>query len=195
MKKMALVTVLVAMAIGGSALAQDLTWQNNVGIYFDTVGTDFCGTATNGEIVNAFLVLTNMTAADAKGYELKLVLEGGFQLVSLGFPVDVVNVGTKPGEQIVGFAYPVAAEAGTVVLAMYTFYVSDESVSSFATIERIYFPSLPGVPSYLDGDGNIIEMRQSTGGPYDPVFILNGDCFGPVATEETTFDNLKSLYR
>jgi len=195
MKKMVLVIALIAMAFSGSAFAQDLIWQNNVGVYFDEGATNFCGTADNGAIVTAYLVLSNMTEDNCKGYEIKLVTEGGFQLVGKTHPVNVVDVGTKPGEQIVGYDVPVPAVNGKVTMATFSFYVSDASVSSFATIERIYFPSIPGVPSYLTDAGDIIEMRQSTGGPYDPVFILNGDCLGPVATEETTFDNLKSLYR
>mgnify|MGYP006935374947 CR=1 FL=1 len=63
-------------------------------------------------------------------------------------------------------------------------------------IEPVYFSSLEGVPSFLvdANTGELVEMRQSTGGANDPVFVVNSATV-PVATEATSFDSLKSLYR
>jgi hypothetical protein len=60
-------------------------------------------------------------------------------------------------------------------------------------IEATYYPSLPGVPSYLIAEGgDIIELHPALDG--DHQLIINGDC-DVVAVESSSWGSLKSLYR
>jgi len=59
-------------------------------------------------------------------------------------------------------------------------------------IDPVYFPSVSGAPAFLAG-GEVIAANNSTA-PGLPVLVTNST-EEPVATDATSFDNLKSLYR
>lgn len=195
MKKLIVVLSILTIAFAGSAFAQDLEWQNNIGIYL--ADGSHAATATAGETLDLHMVITGMTSEASAGFELKMSTEGPLFLMeaTIAYPDAAINVGTRTGEFIVGYANPVLAVDGQVEVMTFSVIVTDPAIPGGIFISNVYFPSIPGVPSYLaDADNaEIVEMRQSTGGGA-PVFVVNEELI-PVATESTSFDNLKSLYR
>jgi hypothetical protein len=184
---------LVIMACGGSALAQNIN-EDNIGVYFDTAGTVMSNNDGLVGVKHVYVVLTNLTQPVVGGFECKITATGGM-LISYAtktFPVDVIDVGTRYGETIAGFGQPLPVADGKAVVMEFDIVVTDPSIPGEMFIEPIYYPSMPGATCYLS-NGEIFEARNSTA-PGEPVLVTNSET-EPVATEATSFDNLKSLYR
>jgi hypothetical protein len=196
MKKLIITLSILTIAFAGTVFAQDGMSDNNIGIYL--ADGSHAVDAVQGEVLDLHLVITNMTSPAVAGFEVKMISEGPLFIVesSIAFPTDSINVGSRYGEIIVGFGTPLLPEAGSIEVMSFSALVSDAAQPSSLFIMPVFSPSIPGVPSYLaDAQADIlVEMRQSTGGPSDPVFVVNTDPV-PVATESTSFDSLKSLYR
>ena len=196
MKKLLVVLSILTIALAGSAFAQDAPSDNNVGIYLADGAHN--ADAIPGSMLDLHLVISNLTADTVSGFELKLETSGPVFIAesTIVYPTQVINVGVRVGEFIVGFDGPVPAVDGAVEVMSFSVFVTDDAVSGGLFIKPIFFPSIASVPSYLiDADsGELVEMRQSTGGADDAVFVINSQEV-PVATESTSFDNLKSLYR
>nr|MEE4266592.1 hypothetical protein [Candidatus Krumholzibacteria bacterium] len=193
MKKLVFVFALIALVSAGSAFAQT-AYQNNIGVYFDEAGTTLIN---NDGVVGAkdiYVVLTNLTVDTVKGFECKLTAEGGMVMsyASISFPVNTVNVGVRFGEVIAGFAEPVMVENGSVMVMQAQVIVTDVSIPGELYLDPVYFASVEGAPAFLSA-GVLIPANNSTA-PGEPVLVTNGS-EEPVATEGTSFDNLKSLYR
>jgi len=196
MKKLLIALSILTIALAGSAFAQDNSWDNNIGLYL--ASGEHSADADAGSVLDLHLIVSNLTAPTVSGFELKLETTGPVFVneSSVAFPTQVINVGTRTGEYIVGFDGPIPAVDGAVEVMTFSVIVTDAAAASALFIKPVYFPSIASVPSFLvDADsGELVEMRQSTGGPDDAVFVINSQEV-PVATEMTTFDNLKSLYR
>ena len=195
MKKLIIALSILTIAFAGVATAQDLTWENNVGIYL--ADGSHATTAVQGEMVDLHVIISHMTSPAAGGFELKLVAEGSLIIVepTIAYPTDAINAASRTGEYIVGYGTPIASVDASVEVMSFSAIVTADLPGALY-IEPVYFETLANVPSYLADAENaiVVEMRQSTGGPSDPVFVVNTELV-PVATESTTFDNLKSLYR
>ena len=195
MKKLVLVLSVLTIVFAASAFAQNFD-ANNVGVYLADGSHSVY--AIQGESLDLHMVVTNMDAPALAGFELKLVTDGDLIIVgsTVAYPTQAINVATRMNEYIVGFDAPVPAVDGAVEVMTFSAIVTDAAFPSGIRIEPVYFASISGVPSYLANadTGELVEMHQSTGGPNDQVFVVNNEVV-PVATETTTFDSLKSLYR
>ena len=195
MKKLVLTLSILTIALAGTAFA-DTIHSNNIGVYLSN--GEHSATAIQGESLDLHLVVSNMTANELAGFEMKMVADGPLFIVegTFNYPTQAINVATRANEFIVGFDAPIPAISGSVEVLAFSAIVTDSAVPAGIRIEPVYFASLEGVPSFLvdANTGELVEMRQSTGGANDPVFVVNSDII-PVATEATTFDSLKSLYR
>jgi len=195
MKKLLVVLSILTIAFAGSAFAQDAPWQNNVGVYLAD-GSHNVDVAA-GTTLDLHLIISNLSADSVAGFELKLTAYGPLFIIggTEVYPTQMINVGSRPGEYIVGYDSPMPANGSFEVMS-FSAIVTDAAVPAGLLIDSVYFPSLPGVPNFLvnGGTGELVELRQSTGGADDPVFVVNTQDV-PVATETTSFDNLKSLYR
>jgi len=195
MKKLALALCLMIIATAGSAFA--LSWENNMGLYFDEGAENHCDVLPIGYHVGAaHLVLTNLTVDSIGAWEAKITSENVL-IGSHTLRGDGINFATRQDEYIVGVGAPLVGDA--IVLADFDLYVTDDTAPAFLFIGGVYFHSLDErVPAFTDGadSENIVEARQSLGGPADPVMYINFDCTQqPVATEEASWDSVKSLYR
>jgi hypothetical protein len=193
MKKLVFVFALVAMAFAGSAFAQ-AEYTNNLGVYFDADGTMASNNDGMPGLKHVYVVMTNLTVDTVEGFECKITATGGMLISydSMVFPVDAINVGTRFGEVIAGFGAPMMVEDGKVMVMEFDIVVTDPGMPGSLFIDPVYFPSHPGAPAFLSG-GEIYEARNSTA-PGLPVLVTNSET-EPVATDATSFDNLKSLYR
>ncbi len=195
MKKLILALTMLTIAITGTAFAGQFD-TNNIGIYLSD--GNHSTTAIMGESINLHLVVSNMTANELAGFELKMIADGSLAILggTIAYPTDAINLATRQNEYIVGFDAPVPVLDGTMEVMTFDALYFGDGLPAGIRIDSVYFSSLDGVPSFLvDADtGELVEMHQSTGGANDQVFLVNADNI-PVATESTTFDSLKSLYR
>ncbi len=198
MKKIVLVITLAAFALSGAAIAQvDPSYKDNIGVYTDEAGTENCVTLANGEHT-VYLVLTKMTNDACAGWESKISFDNMF-LTGFAHRGQAVDVGSRPDEHIVGYADPLPASIGAggyvVVVADLEILILDDSQPSYMYSDEVYFSLLEnGLPAYLDGNSGGHSLHPAFGDVGDPMFIVNGDC-GPVATEDSSFGSVKSLFR
>lgn len=193
MKKLVLVIALALVACGGSVFAQDIN-QDNIGVYFDADATLLRNNDGVPGLHHVYVVLTNLSHNVIEGFECKITASGGL-LVSYDsktFPVDVIDVGTRYGEIIAGFGQPLPVADGQAVVMELDIIVTDAAIPGLLFLEPVYFASVPGSAAYLS-EGEIVATRNSTA-PGFPVLVTNSED-EPVATQGTSFDNLKSLFR
>jgi len=200
MKKLVLVLTLAVFALTGTAFAQDPNWQNNIGVYADEGGTEFCANLGVNTPLNLYLVLTKLTSPEILGWEAKMIYTN-MQEIAFDPRGDYIDAATREGEHIVGLGTPMPAPGGVCVVADLTVflieYVHDPANPSYINIDPVYFHVLPyPAPAYLDANGEPTEAHPSTidGHEGGAVFFLNNGCT-PVAVEQDTWGGLKSLYR
>ncbi len=194
MKKLILAISLLTIVFSGPVFAQDLFWQNNIGIYTD--GGDFDIDANVFESFIVHVMLTNATSPDITGFEFKLVQEGALLLGDRIIDYPHVNAATREGEFVVGFAGPHPISDGTFELMHFEIVVTDDIEAAYLYIRKIYFDSYNDVPCYVNDADEFVQMHQSTGDGTDPVLLINRSGGGQVVpTKSTNFDGLKSLYR
>lgn len=196
MKKIIIALSILTIAFAGTAFAQVDSSTDMIGIYL--ADGNLSATAAAGETLELHMIIENMTADSAAGFELKLVAEGPLFILgaSVAYPENAINASTTEGEYVVGFGLPVLSIDNSLEIMSFSVVVADDATVGSLFIKPVYYASIAGAPAYL-GDvdtAQIIEMRQSTGGADDAVFVVNSVVI-PVATETTSFDNLKSLYR
>ena len=193
MKKLVFVLALVAMAFGGSVFAQE-GYENNMGVYFDADGISAINNDGVVGLKHVYVVLTQLTHATVEGFEAKITASGGMLISydSMTFPVDAIDVGTRFGEVISGFGSPLLVADNKAMVMDFDIIVTDASIPGMLFIDPVYFPSVSGAPAFLAG-GEVIAANNSTA-PGLPVLVTNST-EEPVATDATSFDNLKSLYR
>ena len=193
MKKMVFVVALLAFALTGSAFAQDPAYRDNIGIYLDEAGTIGCGTAPLSTPTPAYLILTKLTNNEVLGWEAKITFDNMFVL-SFTLRGQAVDAGSRENEYVVGFASPLPAVNGNVVVADLSIFLNNAN-PAYAFADEIYFSLLEnGLPAYLDGASGGHSLYPALGGTSDPMFIVNGDC-APVSVEDSSFGSVKSLFR
>lgn len=195
MKKMVLVFALAAIALTSvSAFAQDPNYRDNIGIYLDEAGNDNCVNLPINVPTDAYLVLTQLTSNEVLGWEAKLTFTNMFML-SFADRGQAVDVGSRPGEHVVGYAAPLPAVGGAVVVADIQIMVNNTDVATVHA-DEIYFSLLEnGLPAYLDGASNGYTLHPALGDVSDPIFLVNDLNCGVVAVEESSFGSVKSLFR
>ncbi len=200
MKKIAF-ALLLTVFLTGNALAQLDPDDDGIGIYFDPCACVNCLDLPAGEHLG-YVVITHPTSEEGVlGWEASIWAEGPGVILEYEFMGDAVNFATRPNELIVGLGSPLINPYSfpAVVMAIVHIFIFDETAPLNFFIDEVYFNSIPDVhqPAYLDGsDYTIIKpLQQIQGGPHLPVAIVNGNCDDVVATENTSFDGLKALYR
>jgi len=198
MRKLVIVCLLATFALGGSAMAQDPEnpFANNIGIYLNEAATGSCGQIDENVPFTVFVILNKLTYPEVWGWEAKFTFENILQIGSTVFG-DHINAGTREGEYIVGLATPLFAANRSVIVAEFDLMVNDffndVNQPSNIFVDGIYFSLLPNdQPAYLEASGSTgVSLYQAIEGPQ---LSMNCDC-APVATETSSWGNLKSLYR
>ena len=196
MKKMVLVFALVALAFGGSAFAQG--WNSdNIGVYFDTAGTIISNPDASGTFA-VHMILSNLSKDVLEGFEAKVVADGGLELIDDTWQLnyDGFEVGRFEGEVMVGFTSPVVPVDGMVHVCSFYVTVINPAVPGALYLEPQRFATETELgeenPVYVSGSVAYPLFNSTEEGL--PVLVVNTPD-EPVATESTSFDNLKSLYR
>ena len=193
MKK--LVVLLMAMLVATSAFAIVDPDDNMMGFYFDLEAENPCiaGVAPYAQ-VPMYLVMTNMTADALYGFEVGYDVIGEGMILSTVFAnPSVIDVGA-PGNHIVGFGAPTAT-APVTLLATLTVMYMDTAMEGVHFLMHGTIPSSidPDYPVVLLADGVLLSVGLSAAD--GAVAQINGVECMVVATEEVSFDGIKSLYR
>jgi hypothetical protein len=202
MKRMLMLPcVLLLMTAAGTGFAQggggSTDTYDLVGVYLDAEGTRDCVTMFPVGMHHFYVVLSQLTSPGIRGFELQLDVSGAINYFNFTFPSDqCINMGQREGEIIVGFAQPLMATDGVLMVMEFDGYLADEDPALYY-IDHIYFPSLEGCPCYLDSeDVELLKpLYQASGSEEEPVLYINSGHCGPVASEPAAFDKVKSLFR
>ncbi len=210
MKKLVLAITIAIMAFSGVAMANYNA--NNVGVYFDTEGTEVCMgdlSAIGISVHHVYVVLTKLTDTNVvMGFELQLATDGPLAASNFTFPAgsSALNVQSAPSF-MVGFGVPVPVVARKAVVMEFDILVFstnpvnwDVDGNGHVYVKDIFFHSMEAeVPAYINEAGELVELHQSTGNEYDPVMYFSlweDGCDGIiVATDDASWDSVKSLYR
>ncbi len=191
--------VLVAMSISSGEVFAQAVHDNFIGIYLDEAAQENCGELPVG-MHRGHLVLTELTAGEVWGWEATIAFTNLYP-GSFEHRGQAIDIGTRVNEHVVGFATPLAATNGAVVVADFDFLVVNADLA-YAEIGPVYFELLDdGFPAYLDGASvglplYPVELRPDPAG-IDLIasfFVNSGTCH-PVAAESVSFGTVKSLYR
>lgn len=211
MKKLVLATMVAIMAISGTALA-----QSTIGVYFDQAATDMKVEASEITVIHAYCIATGVPSAGIAGFEVQITADAPLGLTNWTYPAGsgAINLQTPP-TFLTGFAYPLPVVDGALTLVefdvlvmsanpvnwnLYGYEVADPNDDAYEArlgVQEIFFHSLEEpVPAYLDEFGEILPLDIAVAPDYrfQPWATIVGQ-FGPVATDEVTFDGVKSLFR
>jgi hypothetical protein len=205
MKKLVNAVAVAALVLSASAAsAQD---AKDAGVFADAAGTQSTFTAAAFVPFNIYLVAFGLDG-NVLGYEFRtLGLEGLTVLLSTPSvgPNGGINLGDSPGEFIVGTGACLPADsAGAFVMASL-------QVGSFADptganlIDKAIciagstpssFEAFGSPPGWLRCDGTLdtFGVAQNGGSYPNGCLILNATQEGPVATEATSFGEMKARF-
>ncbi len=203
MKKLVfVVAALAALSLLAPSSGFAQTAHNQIGLYFDTDYTinNADGVAAFGQ-ATAYLVVTNpydytldQPVASIGGYELGLTYPSTALVLGLTFNGNGLNVGDNE-DQIVGFGTGVQVIDNACLLATMTLLLNDPLAQPANIMARPTEPaSIPGHLAFLHygAEQPLIEAYPASGSFDDPIFSING---AAVATEATSFENIKAMYR
>jgi hypothetical protein len=200
MKKL-VVLILASLLVANIASAVVDPDTNSMGFYFDLNADVYEFVAAPYAIYPCYVMLTNPDFDAVFGYEF------GYDVAPLGaFTITgtvlngtgAIDVGGAPQNHIVGLAAPIATSAATLIATVNVFVLSAEPLSF--TLHGATPNSIPGsvAPSLLLAGDQIIPTGLSAG--FDEITGLPNVCAfvngtGVVATDEASWDQVKSLYR
>jgi len=208
MKTLLLLMAMATLIVAGPAQAQCNPDPNEIGIFWEPD----CGNCLNcidfiGGELTAYVVLINASQpGGVHGFEFSLTNADGSTfmpppmdfVISYNLPPGGINVDTAP-DFIVGIATPLPWSPCITLISISMLVFAPESWCF--GVRPISFPSIPGHMAYADGadPGNLLPMYPNTG-PDAPDYMMaclnSFDCpTGPVATENSSWGTLKSLYR
>jgi hypothetical protein len=203
MKKLVNAVAVAALVLSASAAsAQD---AKDAGVFADAAGTQSTFTAAAFVPFNIYLVAFGLDG-NVLGYEFRtLGLEGLTILLSTPAvgPNGGINLGDSPGEFIVGTGACLTADpAGAFVMATLNVgsfsgaNLTDKAVC-IAGSTPSSFEAFGSPPGWLRCDGTLdtFGVAQNGGGVYpNGCMILNPTSAGPVATEATSFGEMKARF-
>jgi len=195
MKKLILM-LMASLLVASTAFAVVDQDPNMLGIYFDGEADVTCVNGLNPyEQVTAFVCLTNPDFSELFGFEFGYDIVGSALVLDTAFSnPEALDVGAN-GNHIVGFGSP-SPTAMVTPLAALTILYSDTTMAPVSFNITGTNPSSNdlGLPTMLLDGGVLMTTGYST---IDGVSaaVINGVCEDVVATDEVTFDSIKSLYR
>lgn len=163
---------------------------DGIGIYFDLEASVVAATATTGEVVQAFLIGTNLSQAGNIDYwETRLCPGPGAAIY--GSPRGSFNYATNmPGDPcwscVALYSEPPLPAQVVTILADLEIEILDgtASIDLFVLGEDRY---------RMDGAATEFPLYPSSGSAEMPVAVINGDV--PVDVEEGAWGQVKAMYR
>ncbi len=181
--------------------------HNQLGWYADAdMGAVYIDSSAY-QTVEVFMIVTN-PYNESEGRPMVSIggVEFGFTLpthnvlsTTWSNPDSALDVAGVPSDHIVGWGVPVPVVGNAVQIGTKSVLLMDAS-TTFVNLSVVTTPpSIPGNLALLDadpgsGDG-LQALYPSSGDLANPIFGFNTGEGVIVATESTTFDGLKALYR
>jgi hypothetical protein len=203
MRKLAILLGLGSLLVAGVATAQIDPDADMIGVYFDPGATIWCIDPGPAGPTDAYLCLTNPTAlSGVSGWECSIVITEGIFVLNWGYSGDAINA-LSPPDFAVGLASPLPWESSLVLMTFTIGLFAADPVEITITAQPI--PSIPDtpypLPAYAAGDdpGDLRPLGFSTGwnpetGEPNVAAVINGECT-PTAADESTWGNVKNMYR
>ncbi len=191
MKLLIMATLIMTMAT--SALAFFDPTPDTIGIYLDTEANEVCveGLVDGDTGFTFYMIITNPSFSTMDGFLAGYHFEGVAGLNS--FTLAHVNGSDSGylGEHLVNYDSPVPMSANTLLMTISATYYDYEYGSALLKLHGIPLAKNTNVPSVMLGGGS-----QNLNVSYDDgvTVRINAGC-GPVANENMSFDEVKSLYR
>lgn len=190
------ITVLVVPAVFAQPVDPD---PNGVGVYFDLAGTDLCLESFPGAIFNAYVLITNPTAADVTAFEAQCSVDTD---IVFGFGGDwslaagATNVGTAENGEFFAAWVPALPISGDVIqVAGWGGYAVAGSYANFFIQPVTHVAqSVPGECVYVASidPGTKIVLQPPTGDWNSPVATIGTSCI--VGEEPMSWGEVKSLF-
>ncbi|PID78761.1 hypothetical protein CSA17_06085 [bacterium DOLJORAL78_65_58] len=192
---------LLAPAAGFAQL--DLTARNQIGIYTDADCTSASVDLTSVGMLDAYIVVTNPYSNERDepvsaltGYELGLTIPGdnaGFlQILSMNIAVPGLNIGNSTNH-LVGFGSPALVVDNKLHVSTLSLFYSGSGQDVAIHMTTATPASIEGVMCLLEAvTEDLIPVYPSSGSFENPVFAINASV---TATDVTSFDNIKAMYR
>ena len=186
--------LLMAMLIAASAFAIVDPDDDMMGFYFDLEADYPCiEDAAPYSTHDLFLIVTRPTFDEILGFEAGFTIEGEGMVLSVEFSVEnFINVGTNDN-MIVGFGEPLPTTPATLLATLSVMYMD-------TTMGPLFFYLHGSEPSSMDPlypvvllDGGVLQS-MGISAAVGPTAQVNGGCL-VVATDNVSFDSIKSLYR
>ncbi len=196
MKTLFVIVVAVFMASCASAVIDP--GENSVGLYFDENADIFCQDGIGPfETIYMYLILANPTFDSLYGWECGMEMVGN--AIFLGFQFHPGYMGWPPNSfdnMIIGYGTPYPTTMATPLVRLSFLYTDTnlEPVAFFVhgTTPSSIDPEYPTLLTILDNEPVLIMANLSV--EEGPAAQINGVCM-VVATENLSFDSVKSLYR
>jgi hypothetical protein len=203
------VLILLLCVLPSAVLAQlPQPDPGDIWVAFDEIGNQYCALITPFTTDNAIYVLTQDVAGDIAGYEFSLGLDPGlvvFSYTDLTNPGFSINVGTPPGEWIVGIGFCLSG-TGIVPLVQLTTGVFAVDANEHLLCPGASDPSSfsPPTPGYLDCSSGLIPFTpypENSGcsfyyvdGMQPPTFDVGTCSLEGLPTQAESWGSLKSTY-
>ncbi len=192
MKKMILLVAMMLAAASSFAVV-DMD-DDMMGFYFDLDANNPCedGVAPYTTIT-LYLILTRPTTDFIYGFEAGFDVEGDAIILSAEFAAEnFINVGNNENI-IAGFGEPYPTSEATLLVSFQVMYTS----TALDPVDFLLHGSDPSsmdpmYPVILLADGVLQSVGLSA--EFGPTAQINGGC-NVVATDNVSFDGIKSLYR
>jgi hypothetical protein len=176
---------------------------DQIGIYFDrTADTNWHATWA-GQLVYAFVVITNPSSTEILGLEYSLCTEflggtdGMLESVSEEWPNGMILQPTTEtwcsGGRTFSFPTPVLPSGTNAVIVKITYIALGPAQVNFFLGPHPVQSIADGLPSYIGADGQDVPLGVSSGDINLPVASINS--YAPVGIQHMTIGGLKCLYR
>jgi hypothetical protein len=193
MKK--LVTLLLVALFASTAFAGIDDGTDSFGVYFDTLGNvnDLDGQPVFAPF-NVYLLLMN-PAGPTNGFECTVTPTGAphFILGTVLGGTGALDVDASANGFAVGAAADYPVVGGAALLVTWQFMLQATTPLEFR-ITKATIPSMPGDLPVVTGNGILRRCGVASGSVTAPVAYVNSPN-EPVATELSSFGNVKSLFR
>lgn len=189
------VTLLLVALFASTAFAGLDDGDDSFGVYFDTLGNvnDLDGQPIFTPF-NVYLLLMNPVGA-TNGFECTVTPTGAphFILSTTLGGTGAIDVDASPNGFAVGAAADYPTVGGAMLLVTWSYMLQATTPLEFR-ITKASIPSMTGNLPVVTGDGVLRRCGVASGSVTAPVAYVNSPN-EPVATEVSSFGNVKSLFR
>jgi hypothetical protein len=189
------VTLLLVALFASTAFAGLDDGADSFGVYFDTLGNvnDLDGQPVFTPF-NVYLLLMNPVSA-TNGFECTVTPTGAphFILSTTLGGMGAIDVDASANGFAVGAAADYPTVGGAMLLVTWSFMLQANTPLEFR-ITKASIPSMTGNLPVVTGDGILRRCAVASGSVEAPVAYVNSPN-EPIATEVSSFGNVKSLFR